>query len=114
MRDRPLKQLPGQQNAPRVVHKILGKDIDIGNGTGKRKMQLQNVLMQLRKCCNHPHLFDGAELGPPCTTDYLLVKNSGKMGILHKLMPKPQKQGSHVLIFSQMTRMREVLKDKCS
>ena len=30
---------------------------------------------------------------------------------MHKLMPKLQAQGSRVLIFSQMIRMREVLKD---
>lgn len=41
------------------------KDIDIvNNGTGDvDKMRLLNVLMQLRKCCNHPYLFAGAEQG---------------------------------------------------
>lgn len=44
--------------------KILMKDIDIVNGAGKSdKMRLLNILMQLRKCCNHPYLFDGAEPG---------------------------------------------------
>ena len=44
--------------------KILMKDIDIVNGAGKvEKMRLQNILMQLRKCTNHPYLFDGAEPG---------------------------------------------------
>ena len=39
--------------------KILMKDIDIVNGAGKQeKMRLQNILMQLRKCCNHPNLFE--------------------------------------------------------
>jgi SWI/SNF-related matrix-associated actin-dependent regulator of chromatin subfamily A member 5 len=34
------------------------------NGAGKmEKMRLQNILMQLRKCSNHPYLFDGAEPG---------------------------------------------------
>lgn len=48
--------------------KILMKDIGIVNGAGKcEKMQLQNILMQLRKCTNHPYLFDGAEPGKPCT-----------------------------------------------
>ena len=32
---RPPKQLPGQQDAQREVHKIPRKDINIGNGTGK-------------------------------------------------------------------------------
>ena len=67
--------------------KILLKDIDIVNGAGKtEKMRLQNILMQvciipiylhnltttyvqLRKCVNHPYLFDGAEPGPPYTTE---------------------------------------------
>ena len=33
--------------------------------------------MQLRKCCNHPYLFQGAEPGPPYTTGEHLVENSG-------------------------------------
>lgn len=44
--------------------KILMKDIDVVNGAGKSdKMRLLNILMQLRKCSNHPYLFDGAEPG---------------------------------------------------
>ncbi|CAB3379300.1 Hypothetical predicted protein [Cloeon dipterum] len=94
--------------------KVLMKDIDIVNGAGKiEKMRLQNILMQLRKCCNHPYLFDGAEPGPPYTTDEHLVYNCGKMVILDKLLPKLQAQGSRVLIFSQMTRMLDILEDYC-
>ena len=49
------------------------KDIDIVNGAGKvEKMRLQNILIQLRKCTNHPYLFDGAEPGPPYTTGKVL------------------------------------------
>lgn len=74
--------------------KILMKDIDILNSAGKMdKMRLLNVLMQLRKCCNHPYLFDGAEPGPPYTTDLHLVVNSGKMVVLDKLLPKMKEQG---------------------
>ncbi|XP_026086145.1 SWI/SNF-related matrix-associated actin-dependent regulator of chromatin subfamily A member 5-like [Carassius auratus] len=94
--------------------KILMKDIDILNSAGKMdKMRLLNVLMQLRKCCNHPYLFDGAEPGPPYTTDLHLVVNSGKMAVLDKLLPKLKEQGSRVLIFSQMTRMLDILEDYC-
>lgn len=51
------------------------KDIDVVNGAGKvEKMRLQNILMQLRKCSNHPYLFDGAEPGPPYTTDEHIVR----------------------------------------
>ncbi|XP_067142954.1 SWI/SNF-related matrix-associated actin-dependent regulator of chromatin subfamily A member 5 [Centruroides vittatus] len=94
--------------------KILMKDIDVVNGAGKvDKMRLLNILMQLRKCCNHPYLFDGAEPGPPYTTDEHLVYNCGKMVILDKLLPKLKAQDSRVLIFSQMTRMLDILEDFC-
>ncbi|XP_065211237.1 chromatin-remodeling complex ATPase chain Iswi [Planococcus citri] len=92
--------------------KVLMKDIDIVNGAGRvEKMRLQNILMQLRKCTNHPYLFDGAEPGPPYTTDEHLVYNCGKMVILDKLLPRLQEQGSRVLLFSQMTRMLDILED---
>uniref|UniRef100_A0A5S6PYK1 Uncharacterized protein n=1 Tax=Trichuris muris TaxID=70415 RepID=A0A5S6PYK1_TRIMR len=92
--------------------KVLMKDIDVVNGAGKlEKARLLNILMQLRKCCNHPYLFDGVEPGPPYTTDQHLVDNCGKMVLLDKLLPKLQSQGSRVLIFSQMSRMLDILED---
>lgn len=94
--------------------KVLMKDIDVVNGAGKtEKMRLQNILMQLRKCTNHPYLFDGAEPGPPYTTDEHLIQNCGKMVVLDKLLPRLFEQGSRVLIFSQMTRMLDILEDFC-
>ena len=94
--------------------KILMKDIDIVNGAGKtEKMRLQNILMQLRKCTNHPYLFDGAEPGPPYTTDEHLVNNSAKLMVVDKLLPKLQAQGSRVLIFTQMQRILDILEDYC-
>ena len=72
-----------------------------------------NVVMQLRKCCNHPYLFDGAEL-PPFTTDEHLVYNSGKMIILDKLLKTMKAKGSRVLIFSQMSQLLDILEDYCS
>ncbi|XP_031801066.1 probable global transcription activator SNF2L1 isoform X2 [Sarcophilus harrisii] len=94
--------------------RILMKDIDILNSVGKTdKMRLLNILMQLRKCCNHPYLFDGAEPGPPYTTDAHIVNNSGKMVALDKLLAKLKEQESRVLIFSQMTRLLDILEDYC-
>lgn len=110
------------------------KDIDVVNGAGKlEKTRLLNILMQLRKCCNHPYLFDGAEPGPPYTTDQHLVDNCGKMLLLDKLLFRLKEQGkwchffwqglvwmrifailgSRVLIFSQMSRMLDILEDYC-
>jgi SWI/SNF-related matrix-associated actin-dependent regulator of chromatin subfamily A member 5 len=98
-------------------------------GTGRVK--LLNILMQLRKTCNHPYLFAGAEPGPPYVLCFSVItallfntnstnrydngphlwENCGKMVLLHKLLIKLKKQGSRVLIFSQMTRMLDILED---
>jgi SWI/SNF-related matrix-associated actin-dependent regulator of chromatin subfamily A member 5 len=59
--------------------------------------------------CNHPYLFDGAEEGPPYVDGPHIWENSGKMQLLHKLLAKLQKNDSKVLIFSQMTRMLDIL-----
>ncbi|XP_025201140.1 chromatin-remodeling complex ATPase chain Iswi [Melanaphis sacchari] len=92
--------------------KVLMKDIDVVNGAGKvEKMRLQNILMQLRKCSNHPYLFDGAEPGPPYTTDEHIVYNCGKMVVFDKLLKALKEQDSRVLVFSQMTRMMDILED---
>ncbi|AEY98221.1 FAFR537Wp [Eremothecium gossypii FDAG1] len=95
---------------------LLEKDIDAVNGAvGKRegKTRLLNIVMQLRKCCNHPYLFEGAEPGPPYTTDEHLIYNSGKMIVLDKLLKRKKKEGSRVLIFSQMSRLLDILEDYC-
>jgi SWI/SNF-related matrix-associated actin-dependent regulator of chromatin subfamily A member 5 len=46
-------------------------------GAGADRSRLLNIVMQLRKCCNHPYLFQGAEPGPPYTTGEHLIENSG-------------------------------------
>ena len=58
---------------------LLSKDIEALHG-GAERTRLLNIVMQLRKCCNHPYLFQGAEPGPPFTTGDHLVTNSGQRG----------------------------------
>ena len=53
------------------------------------------------------------EPGPPYTTDEHLVENCGKMVILDKLLASMKEKGSRVLIFSQMSRMLDILEDYC-
>ena len=91
---------------------LLQKDMDAVTGMADRS-RLLNIVMQLRKCCNHPYLFQGAEPGPPYVTGDHLVENGGKMVLLDKLLPKLKERGSRVLIFSQMTRMIDILEDYC-
>ncbi|KAA8527483.1 hypothetical protein F0562_034802 [Nyssa sinensis] len=89
---------------------LLQKDLEVVNAGGERK-RLLNIAMQLRKCCNHPYLFQGAEPGPPYTTGEHLITNAGKMVLLDKLLPKLKERDSRVLIFSQMTRLLDILED---
>lgn len=53
------------------------------------------------------------EPGPPFTTDEHLVYNAGKMVVLDKLLKSMKAKGSRVLIFSQMSRMLDILEDYC-
>lgn len=70
------------------------------------------LLINLLVTC-HPYLFDGAEPGPPYTTDVHLIENCGKMIILDKLLKSLKEKGSRVLIFSQMSRVLDILEDYC-
>nr|GLL47940.1 chromatin-remodeling complex ATPase chain-like protein [Ipomoea trifida] len=89
---------------------LLQKDLEVVNPGGERKCVL-NIAMQLRKCCNHPYLFQGAEPGPPYTTGEHLIENAGNMILLDKLLPKLKERGSRVLISSQMTSLLDILED---
>ena len=92
--------------------RVLRKDAhELNSLGGPDRVRLLNILMQLRKVCNHPYLFDGAEPGPPYTDGPHLWENSGKMMMLHKLLVKLKEAGSRVLIFSQMTRVLDILED---
>ncbi|KAG1702602.1 hypothetical protein DVH05_009551 [Phytophthora capsici] len=92
----------------RVLHRDATHLNAIG---GSDRVRLLNILMQLRKVCNHPYLFEGAEPGPPYQEGPHLWENCGKMTLLHRLLPKLQAQGSRVLIFCQMTSMMDILED---
>jgi SNF2 family DNA or RNA helicase len=70
-----------------------------------------NVLMQLKKVANHPYLFDGIEPGPPYVDGDHLIEAAAKFKILDRLLPRFRKQKMKVLIFSQMTRLLNILDD---
>lgn len=82
--------------------------------TAQVTIRLQNVMMQLRKCCNHPYLLEY-----PLTEDQEyrideeLISSCGKMVLLDKMLDELKKNGHKVLIFSQMTKMLDILTDYC-
>ena len=74
---------------------------------------VQNIVMHLRKVCNHPYLFQGAEPGPPFVEGEHLITNCGKLTVLDKLLKKLGEGGHRVLIFVTMTRILDILEDYC-
>ncbi|XP_008579713.1 PREDICTED: lymphoid-specific helicase isoform X4 [Galeopterus variegatus] len=78
-------------------------------------LKLQNIMMLLRKCCNHPYLIEYPI--DPVTQEFKideeLVTSSGKFLILDRMLPELKKRGHKVLFFSQMTRMLDILMDYC-
>ncbi|RLV99065.1 hypothetical protein DV515_00010278 [Chloebia gouldiae] len=89
---------------------ILTKELDAFENEMGRKVTLQNVIIQLRKCVAHPYLFNGVEPEPFEIGDHIL-EASGKMCLLDKLLSFLYAGGHRVLLFSQMTQLLDILQD---
>lgn len=89
---------------------ILMKDLDAFENETAKKVKLQNVLTQLRKCVDHPYLFDGVEPEPFEVGEHL-IEASGKLHLLDRLLAFLYSGGHRVLLFSQMTHMLDILQD---
>ncbi|XP_043823350.1 chromodomain-helicase-DNA-binding protein 1 isoform X2 [Dromiciops gliroides] len=71
-----------------------------------------NIMMELKKCCNHCYL-----IKPPDNNEFYnkqealqhLIRSSGKLILLDKLLIRLKERGNRVLIFSQMVRMLDIL-----
>uniref|UniRef100_A0A8D2LII2 Chromodomain helicase DNA binding protein 1 n=1 Tax=Varanus komodoensis TaxID=61221 RepID=A0A8D2LII2_VARKO len=71
-----------------------------------------NIMMELKKCCNHCYL-----IKPPDDNEFYnkqealqnLIRSSGKLILLDKLLVRLRERGNRVLIFSQMVRMLDIL-----
>ncbi|XP_041975672.1 chromodomain-helicase-DNA-binding protein 1 isoform X1 [Aricia agestis] len=73
-----------------------------------------NIVIELKKCCNHALLTkpeDFESRASLATTDAVekLLRGSGKLLLLDKLLCRLKETGHRVLIFSQMVRMLDIL-----
>ncbi|XP_017430906.1 CHD3-type chromatin-remodeling factor PICKLE isoform X2 [Vigna angularis] len=80
-------------------------------------ISLINVVMELRKLCCHPFMFNGLQPDlnindEKAPLDHLL-ESSGKLQLLDKMMVKLKEQGHRVLIYSQFQKMLDLLEDYC-
>ncbi|MEQ2225101.1 Chromodomain-helicase-DNA-binding protein 1-like [Ilyodon furcidens] len=89
---------------------ILTRDYEAFVNEQGSKNRLLNILMNLRKCVDHPYLFDGVEPEPFQIGEHL-VEASGKLCLLDNILAFLHKGGHRVLLFSQMKRMLDILQD---
>ena len=82
-----------------------------GGKTGMRG--LSNMLMQLRKLCNHPFVFEQVEeqMNPGKGSNDLLWRTAGKFELLDRILPKFAASGHRVLMFFQMTQIMNIMED---
>ena len=71
----------------------------------QQKARLLNLMMHLKKVCNHPYLFENIEpedIESEEEMTRLLVQASGKLEVLDKMLARLKDTGHRVLIFSQV------------
>ncbi|KAK5077246.1 transcriptional regulator [Lithohypha guttulata] len=81
---------------------------------GKTSMRgLSNMLMQLRKLCNHPYVFEPVEdqMNPGRGTNDSIWRTAGKFELLDRVLPKFAVTGHRVLMFFQMTQIMNIMED---
>jgi ATP-dependent helicase STH1/SNF2 len=59
---------------------------------------INNTIMQLRKICNHPFVFEEVEdeMNPSRVTDEMIFRVSGKFELLDRILPKLKASGHRV------------------
>ncbi|KAI7898024.1 SNF2 family N-terminal domain-containing protein [Cokeromyces recurvatus] len=90
-----------------------------GGKTNREMPHLRNIMIQLRKCCIHPYLLEGAEEmivsenRAKTIQDQFkcLIESSGKLVLIDKLLRKLFEGNHKVLIFSQFTSCLDILSD---
>lgn len=98
-----------EQLRTKTLTDVMGK-ANRARGGGASVASLNNMLMQMRKNCNHPDLitapFEGGAFFPSAQE---LVRECGKMALLDRILSRLLPGGHKVLIFSQMTAMLDIL-----
>lgn len=100
-----------------IYRLILARNYDgLMKVTHGHKTSFINIVMELKKCCNHANL-----IAPPSDEELYsmnrehilreITRGSGKLMLLDKLLQKLKPQGHRVLIFSQMVRMLDIIAD---
>jgi len=100
----------------KVYKNILTRNFEALNSKGGAQVSLLNIMMELKKCANHPYLLPGPAEEAPLAPNGLfeinqMIKSCGKLTLMTKMLKKLKEQGHRVLVFSQMTKMLDLLED---
>ena len=90
------------RNTDTVDRRAVGADTDY--------KKLMNLLLQLRKICNHTALMPETD---ESDDDEDLINGSGKLRMLDRMLPILHEDGHRVLLFSQFTSMLDLLEEYC-
>jgi SWI/SNF-related matrix-associated actin-dependent regulator of chromatin subfamily A member 5 len=95
-----------------ILERTVQREREVDDGNRKSEWQkLMNLLMQLRKVCNHPYQIQNAEPDPYETGDHVITA-SGKFIVLEKLVTELViKQKKKILIFSGFTKMLDLVEE---
>ncbi|KAL6721421.1 hypothetical protein ACLMJK_000524 [Lecanora helva] len=99
------------KQSPHLIRSIIGAKKALST---KDRANLNNILMQLRKCLAHPFVFNREieeKSGNPKKSHRNLVDASPKLQLLELMLPKLQDRGHRVLIFSQFLNMLDMVED---
>lgn len=95
-----------------LIKSILGQD-KVSLKKNERG-NLNNILMQLRKCLCHPFVYNAAIEEKNLAEDAShrhLIDASSKLQLLEIMLPKLQARGHRVLLFSQFLRELDIMED---
>lgn len=96
---------------PQLMKSIFSR---AGNVAQKERVNLNNILMQLRKTLCHPFVYnrDIEERSYELAVSHRnLVEASSKLQLLQLMLPKLQERGHRVLLFSQFLANLDILED---
>lgn len=105
----------------KIYHHMKSRGVILTDETGSKSgaKTLMNTIMQLRKICNHPFIFQDIEEKLSIHLGYKnglitgadIFRASGKFELLDRILPKLKATNHRVLMFCQMTSLMTVMED---
>ncbi|GFF27782.1 chromatin remodeling factor mit1 [Aspergillus udagawae] len=99
---------------PQLIKAIFQRNSNSEGVKQADRHNLNNILMQLRKCLCHPFVYSEAieeRTANAAASHKHLVEASGKLRLLEIMLPKLQQRGHRVLIFSQFLDNLDIVED---